>query len=126
MTMRAQSAFSLLAAAIALGSCAQPEAPTTTRPIGLNRSVAELVATLPPGGTTTGVSYASIDLSCGGKTYTIKTGTDGGRCDVTTYDNPKHNVAICQDGTKGGGGANCTDGCVSSEGTGSCSVKTTR
>ena len=122
-----RSAFSLIALTIALGSCAQPPPPGPSRPIGPVRSLAELIATLPPGGTTTtGVAYASIDLSCGGKTYTIKTGTSGGKCDVTTYDNPKNNVAICQDGTSGGGAANCTDGCVSSEGAGSCSVKTTR
>ena len=81
-----RSTFSLIALTIALGSCAQPPPPGPSRPIGPVRSLAELIATLPPGGTTTtGVAYASIDLSCGGKTYTIKTGTDGGKCDVTTY-----------------------------------------
>lgn len=110
-----------VAIAIALCGCKKPQEPTKS-----NRPLAEFIKDIPPGGITQpGVAYASIDLSCGGKTYTIKTGTDGGRCDVTTYDNPKQNVAICSDGGNGGG-ANCTDGCVSSEGKGSCSVKTTR
>jgi hypothetical protein len=121
MAKRLQSAVSLMA--LALCSCAQPQPPTTSRPI---RTLEQLIAELPPGGTKTTVVYASIDLSCGGKTYTVKTGTDGGICTVDTYPNSKNNTATCSDGTKGGGGANCTDGCVQSEGAGSCSVKNSR
>lgn len=118
-----KTALALAAVTMAFSACKKPQEATESR---TDRPLAEFIKDIPPGGTPTKVAYASIDLSCGNKTYTIKTGTDGGRCDVTTYDNPKQNVAICQDGDKGGGGANCTDGCVSSEGTGSCSVKTTR
>jgi len=113
--------LSLIAVVGGLTSCAPSDPPANSRPV---RSLAELMANIPPGGTPNKVAYASIDLSCGGKTYTVKTGTEGGSCSVTTYSNPKNNVAICSDGSKGGGGANCTDGCVSSEGAGSCSNKT--
>src|SRR5258705_273518 len=120
MTMRLLSTLPLITATIALCSC-HPSGPP--KKVGPNRSLAEFMKDIPPGGTPSKVAYASIDLSCGGKTYTVKTGTDGGNCSVSTYDNPKNNVAICSDGAKGGGGANCTDGCVSSEGAGSCTVK---
>ena len=122
--MRLQPAFSLIGITAILGACAQQPARTTPRPA---RTLAELMANLPPGGTTTTVVYASIDLSCGNKTYTVKTGTDGGSCSVTSYPgNPGAKTAICTDSGKGSGGANCSEGCSSSEGAGSCSVKTTR
>lgn len=128
MMTRPQAAFPFIAVAAALGSCTQAPPPGPSRPIGINRSLAEVIANLPPGGTTTTVVYATIDLSCSnGKTYTVSTGTNGGRCDVHTYeDKPKSNHAICTDGGSGAGAANCTEGCVSSEGAGSCSVKPTR
>jgi hypothetical protein len=66
----------------------------------------------------TGVAYASIDLTCGDKTYTVSTGNKQGEC----QSGGAGNNAICTDnGNKAE--VNCTAGCKSSHGSGSCTVK---
>jgi hypothetical protein len=64
-------------------------------------------------------SRASIDLVCGGKTFTLSTGNDKGSCSV----NESGTGAACADGYGGGAKASCDKGCVSSSGAGSCSTK---
>jgi|SRR5215467_3640467 len=66
-----------------------------------------------------GVAYASIDLSCGDKTYTVSTGNKQGEC----QSGGTGNNALCDDGHGNKAEVNCSTGCKSSFGSGSCSVK---
>ena len=71
-----------------------------------------------PRGAETGVIYASFDVECGDKTYTVGTGTNKGECQK------------CSDGKCGyckdrGNEArvSCESGCVETKGSGTCSLK---
>jgi hypothetical protein len=72
-----------------------------------------------PGLGGTGVAYASIDLVCGSKTYTVGTGNSHGEC----KSGGNGNNAICDDGHGNGAEVTCSSGCGSSSGSGSCSAK---
>ena len=60
---------------------------------------------------------ASLDLKCGGTTYTVSTGDNKGQCKT----GPGAQNATCGDG--GTAEASCASGCISSSGSGSCTVK---
>jgi hypothetical protein len=67
------------------------------------------------------VAYASIDVSCkNGKTYTLTTGNNQGSCKNTSS-----GAGACADDQGNTANAECGFGCVSSHGSGSCSVKPT-
>src|SRR5260370_3323456 len=69
------------------------------------------------GGADLGFAYATISLSCGGKTYTLSTGNSKGNC---------QNNGTLSLGTDGGGNearASCEAGRQSSSGSGSCTAK---
>ena len=67
---------------------------------------------------------ATIDITCGGKRYTLSTGTNGGEC-YANFDQNRVTGGACRDnsgGANGSGGAlvNCGNGCLMSYGAGSC------
>jgi hypothetical protein len=75
-----------------------------------------------PGGGGTGVAppiFASVDLVCGGKTYTVSTGNKSGECKT----GGNGNNAICDDGHGNGAEVLCSSGCKSANGSGSCTAK---
>jgi len=63
--------------------------------------------------------YASVDLVCGSRTYTVSTGNKGGECKT----GGNGNNGICDDGHGNGAEVNCSSGCSSAKGSGSCTVK---
>jgi len=65
----------------------------------------------------TGVIYASIDLSCGDKTYTVSTGNKNGECKSSGQN------AVCGDSAGNSTEVSCASGCINSSGSASCSVK---
>ena len=71
------------------------------------------------GGGQTGVAYASVDVTCGEKTYTVSTGNNKGEC----KSNGNGNSAVCDDGKGNSSEVFCSTGCGSAKGSGSCSVK---
>ncbi len=75
----------------------------------------------PPAADTIGTvikkSKASILLECGGKSYTLSTGTGGGSCTITKTGTDT--VGACDD-KRGKAGASCNDGCIETHGKGSC------
>jgi hypothetical protein len=70
---------------------------------------------VPPGEPT--AVFASIDLSCGGKTYTVGTGTNKGECQSSGQN------AVCGDGRGNAAEVSCASGCIKTSGAGSCSIK---
>ena len=64
-----------------------------------------------------GVIYASIDLSCGDKTYTVSTGNNKGECKSSGQN------AVCADNAGNSTEVSCASGCINSKGSASCSVK---
>lgn len=60
---------------------------------------------------------ASIDMVCGHRTYTVSTGAGKGDCA-----NSGGSRSFCSDG-RNAAQADCASGCVSSKGSGSCSVR---
>jgi len=66
------------------------------------------------GGTKT--AYASLDLNCGGTTYTVSTGTSGGECKSSGQN------AVCGDGGNTTE-VSCASGCIDANGSASCSIK---
>lgn len=73
------------------------------------------------GSTTTYVGptpvYATIDLSCGDKTYTVSTGNNKGECKSSGQN------AVCGDTSGNSTEVSCASGCINSSGSASCSVK---
>lgn len=67
--------------------------------------------------TTPGTSAATIDLSCGDKTYTVSTGTNGGECQSSGQN------AVCGDGSTNKTEVSCASGCINAHGSASCQVK---
>jgi hypothetical protein len=81
-----------------------------------------LVVVFPGQGGGTGPAvFASVDLVCGGSTYTVSTGNGNKGAECKTGGNG--NNAICDDGQGNGAEVNCSSGCSSSKGSGSCKVK---
>jgi hypothetical protein len=78
-----------------------------------------LVVVFPGQGGDTGVYYASIDLVCGNRTYTVSTGNKSGECKT----GGNGNNAVCGDGHGNAAEVNCFSGCSSSNGSGSCTAK---
>jgi hypothetical protein len=74
------------------------------------------------GGGQTGVAYASVDVTCGDKTYSVSTGNNKGEC----KSNGNGNSAVCDDGKGNSSEVFCSTGCGSAKGSGSCSVKTAK
>jgi hypothetical protein len=65
------------------------------------------------------VAAATITVKCSdGTTYTVGTGNANGDCMAK-----KGNYAYCADNKGNGSIASCEDGCKSSSGSGSCTVK---
>lgn len=134
-------AAAMLAAALAfagsaLAQTAAPAAPPAPAAPRATPPAATATAARPPrqtaspprGGT---VVYATIDLKCsGGGTYTLSTGNSAGRCTKGTMPNPNGSGTIetmqCTDGKGNGAFATCAGGCASSDGAGSCAVKSPR
>ena len=63
---------------------------------------------------------ALLDVRCGGDTYTISTGTDGGACTATPPGTNGGGGGTCDDGQGNTANVSCDTGCVSSTGSGSC------
>jgi len=90
----------------------------------MNRAILAAVATgllgLAVGwyvGGKTGFAYASIDLSCGDKTYTVSTGNNKGECKSSGQN------AVCGDTSGNTTEVSCASGCINSNGSATCSVK---
>lgn len=69
------------------------------------------------------VVAAQLDVNCDGTVYTVSTGTSGGKCEwkaegTTVECNDGQNKSSLSCGAQG-----THDGCVSSEGAGSCTIK---
>jgi hypothetical protein len=62
---------------------------------------------------------ASLDLKCGDTNYTVSTGNKGGEC----ASGGNGNNAMCDDGKGNTAEVNCSSGCKSSKGSGSCTIK---
>ena len=114
--------------AIAATATAQTLTPAPSETRGLsNFEVAQIEVRVPGGGVVvvspgdggTGVSYASVDLVCGSRTYTVSTGNKSGDCKT----GGNGNNAICDDGHGNGAEINCSSGCASAKGSGSCTAK---
>jgi hypothetical protein len=74
------------------------------------------------GGLGTGPAvFASVDLVCGGTTYTVSTGNSNKGAECQTGGNG--NNALCDDGQGNKAEVNCSYGCKSAGGSGSCKVK---
>ena len=63
------------------------------------------------------VVFATIDLSCGDKTYTVSTGNNKGECKSSGQN------AVCGDSTGNSTEVSCASGCINSNGSASCSIK---
>jgi hypothetical protein len=74
-------------------------------------------------GTQTGVAYASIDLVCGDKTFTVTTGTKGGHCKTTPSPQGTPQIATCEDGDNTAQASCAYGGCVETAGAGDCKKK---
>jgi len=61
--------------------------------------------------------YATIDLSCGDKTYTVSTGNNKGECKSSGQN------AVCGDTGGNSTEVSCASGCINSSGSASCQVK---
>ncbi len=74
------------------------------------------------GGLGTGPAvFASVDLVCGGTTYTVSTGNSNKGAECQAGGNG--NNALCDDGQGNKAEVNCSSGCKSAAGSGSCKVK---
>ena len=67
----------------------------------------------------TGVAYASLDIACGDKIYTVTTGNNKGEC--ASSGNGNH--AMCEDGEGNSTKMTCANGCGGSTGKGRCEIK---
>ncbi len=93
---------------------------TSARPSGRPGEVPGGQYVAPPIGPTS--VPATISLDCGGKKYTVSTGTNKGNCE-TAIDGKS---ATCNDGGYPSGNtsqASCASGCIQSTGAGSCTMK---
>ena len=61
--------------------------------------------------------YATIDLSCGDKTYTVSTGNNKGECQSSGQN------AVCGDSGGNSTEVSCASGCMNAKGSASCTVK---
>ena len=61
--------------------------------------------------------YATIDLSCGDKTYTVSTGNNKGECKSSGQN------AVCGDNSGNSTEVSCASGCINAKGSASCTVK---
>jgi hypothetical protein len=75
-----------------------------------------------PGTVETGVIYASIDVECGDKTYTVGTGSKKGECQKGS----DRKSGICADIAGNEAQVTCENGCITTKGSGSCSLKSKR
>lgn len=130
--MRNSLAIATLISAMAATAVAQTATPA---PSGIERrlsntlfKVAQIEVRVPDGGVVvvspghgggTGVSQATVDLVCGDKTYTVSTGNKSGECKT----GGNGNNGICDDGRGNSSEVNCSSGCASAKGSGSCTVK---
>jgi hypothetical protein len=64
-------------------------------------------------------AQATTSLKCGGTVYQVTTGNDSGQCNKT----PDKGV-ICSDGKGNYAIASCAEGCDTTKGAGSCTIKT--
>jgi hypothetical protein len=128
--MKNPLAVATLIYAIAATATAQTLTPAPSETRGLSKTpfeVAQIEVRVPGGGVVvvspgdgrTGVSYASVDLVCGGKTYTVSTGNKSGECKT----GGNGNNGLCDDGHGNSAEVNCSSGCSSAKGSGSCAVK---
>jgi len=101
-----------------------------TQPMSSRRSPLQVIAltfalalggcaTCLPTGAETGVIYASIDVECGDKTYTVGTGSKKGACEKGS----DGKSGICNDTAGNEAQATCDNGCIATKGSGFCSVK---
>ena len=68
------------------------------------------------------VVYATTSVKCGSTIYEVSTGTSGGGCSVTRVPGQPTQGANCVDGGNAAE-ANCTTGCGTTSGSGSCTIK---
>lgn len=77
-----------------------------------------------------GVVYATTSFSCNNSNGSVTTYTlsvDGGSCGTHGPANGQANQGLCGNNTSGASAsANCTNGCIKTEGSGSCTQTTTR
>jgi hypothetical protein len=94
--------------------------------IELRRGNANLPLVRAPLGPT--VSYATTSFSCTNRngsrtTYTLS--VDGGSCGTHGPNNGPADQALCGNNSGSSASANCTNGCIKTEGSGSCTQTTT-
>jgi hypothetical protein len=82
------------------------------------------ILSLPSGGSSGGVIYATTSIKCGSTSYEVSTGNNAGNCSVAGPENGPRNSAGCNDGAGGNSAsANCQTGCGATTGSGSCTIK---
>jgi hypothetical protein len=63
--------------------------------------------------------FATLDLNCGDRTYTVSTGNNKGECQSSgTGKN-----AVCGDNSGNSAEVSCASGCLNAKGSGSCKLK---
>lgn len=73
-----------------------------------------------------GVAYSTINVKCGDRTFTISTGTNGGKCTVVHDTRGKTESGSCQDGNHSSTVICGTEnGCTGNSGSGTCDLKST-
>jgi hypothetical protein len=120
--------YAMAATATAQTFTPAPSATKRGEPSNTPFEVAQIEVRVPDGGVVvvspgqgggTGVSQATVDLVCGGNTYTVSTGNKSGECKT----GGNGNNGICDDGRGNSAEVNCSSGCASAKGSGSCTVK---
>ncbi|UBF25360.1 hypothetical protein K9N68_27750 [Kovacikia minuta CCNUW1] len=66
-------------------------------------------------------SKATLDVKCGGNTFTISTGNDQGTCTATPPGSGGGGGGACSDGSGNTASVSCDTGCSGATGSGSCS-----
>ena len=74
------------------------------------------------GGPVSGVVYATNSIKCGNTVYEVSTGTKEGNCVVAGPEAGPRTGVGCNDGDNKAS-ASCRDGCGSTQGAGSCTIK---